>query len=157
MFQVLPKFGVVRAPSARVYKSTSTACTTSTLTTPSFDTVRWDTGSFWSAGDPTKLVFQRAGFYAIGGACEWNAAANGSRYADLYDGTNIVCELGGSGLAVNSVETPNLSGHCILKAAAGSYIQLRLYQDSGSTVSVFGGDATTWHENEIWAAFIGDS
>ena len=62
--------------------ATTTAASGSTITI-TFDTADTNTDSMWSAGDPTKLTAQTAGWYVITGHVYWNNSGTGFRQVAL--------------------------------------------------------------------------
>jgi hypothetical protein len=145
--------------SCRVYRSTTQGITSSTLTTLSYDTERWDNGGFWAVGQPTRLTIPVAGEYMVGGQIEWTANTARTRYADWFaNGTTIIGEHSGSGFAVsgNIADTCLLGGCTTWRFAAGEYVEQRVYQNSGtSPLNVLASTATTANQNEFWITWLG--
>lgn len=72
------------APSfsgARVYYSDSIPLTNTLHYALTFDTVRFDTDAYWSAGEPTRLTIPESGYYLVGAHCQ--VIVDG----DSFDGT----------------------------------------------------------------------
>lgn len=129
------------APHARVSRSNAQAIVTATVTAITFDTVEFDQGAtpkHWVVGSPTRLTCQRAGCYLISGSSEWASSGVGANRAVFvrFNGATI---LNGDGKA--SVAGNNLSGQAtaIYRLAAGEYVELVVYQDSGGNLNTAGG------------------
>jgi hypothetical protein len=144
---------------ARVYRSTAQSIPSAALTAISFDNARindaGDSGGSvpWSAGDPTKLTVPTGGggTYLIGCNGRWNTSA----------GTRLIMqvEVNGTAAPVNDERTPNgstFTAHApsgIYALAAGDYIRMMVFQNSGGNVDVQNNGVNS---PELWFIRLGD-
>lgn len=63
---------------ALVTRSTDLTCTNDTFTEITWDTVEYDTDSYWSAGAPKNLTIPTTGYYIAGVIVRWKATNNGA-------------------------------------------------------------------------------
>jgi hypothetical protein len=123
--------------SARVFRSTNQTGITSGDTYPavSFDEDSgdgaFDEGGYWSGGAPTRLTIPDNGTYMFGGNVVWDGNTTGRRDTKIRlngDNSALLASVGQSVVGANTVQ--NLSS--IKQFAAGDYIELIVFQDSGS-------------------------
>ncbi|MCC7494464.1 MAG: hypothetical protein IT204_19055, partial [Fimbriimonadaceae bacterium] len=109
-----------------------------TVASGDFVAVNWTnatrtlTGLSWSSGNPTRLTVSTGygGYYDIEGLVAWDASSAGQRYAALFINGTIKRQSRPQNALVSAV--------CILqivfkgRLAAGDYIELMGYQDSGA-------------------------
>lgn len=143
----------------RVYNSVSQSVNNTTLTKLNFDSVRYsDGGTFWVVGNPTRITVPITGVYMIGHCFEFSGNADGrTRYADLYvNNTIVIGEHSGSGYGAsgNPADTTLLSIACPWKMNAGDYVEVRVYQNSGSTLSTTASTLNNANNNEVWCELI---
>jgi len=152
---------LVVSPSVRVFRSTVQSVPSSTWTSISWDTVRYDRGpaAHWNINNPTRLTCQVAGTYAISGHVTFNNIAGGTyRIIDLHiNGTRYTAINGMSGgVAITAASPPYISIPEIVYLNVGDYIELRAYQDSGSSLNINAGDnAGTEYSCDLSMALIG--
>ena len=136
------KFGTL--PGARVHNSSDETILSSALTTLSYNTEDFDTAGLHSTTTTTsRLTAPVAGKYLIMGSARWDSNTSGRRI--------LIIELNGSTqIARDAVSPNNTSGfgpeqtvETVYQLAAGDYVEVVAYQDSGSTLSVqaFGTDS----------------
>lgn len=122
-------------PSARVTHAANQSIANATSPALAFDTERWDTdGLHDTATNNTRLTCQTAGKYLIVGQARFDTGGGTRR--DL-----IIHQNGTTTLAQEN--TPPVSGTItdliivtLADLAAGDYVELLAYQDSGSSLSV---------------------
>jgi hypothetical protein len=123
------------APSCRVSNSGNIAVANTTYTAMTFDTESFDTDSMHSTSTNTgRITFNTPGTYLIKGALLYAANATGRRTASLrVNGATYIVEEGiltwGAGAS-----TPAVCSQ-LYKAAAGDYVELMAYQDSGGSLN----------------------
>ena len=66
-------------PNARIYKSTTTSCTTGAYVTIVWSAQRWDVGNCWYSGDASHVVAPQTGLYLFHINTDWAASTTGSR------------------------------------------------------------------------------
>lgn len=144
--------GTSKFLGSRVSRGTNqTGVVTSTLTKVTFDAVRYGDTSWWSAGSPTKITLPLTGYYTVGGVVEFSANVNGERYADIFkNNTTIVSELAG-GVACTTGGFPVCQGSSPALFAAGDFIEMRVYQNSGTDRILL---TEPWGP-DMWAFFEG--
>lgn len=143
--------------AARVYRNSTQSVATGTLVTVSYNTERWDFGGLWSAGSPTRLTVPVAGMWYFEAFWEWNSNESGAgeRFADLYlNGTTIIAELSTSGADVSDTATPIHTGGGMWRCAVGDYVECRVYQTSGATMTNAASTATLAHKCDFGATLI---
>lgn len=130
---------VVAAKSVHVHHSTIETIANGTFTALSFDTADFNVGSMYSAGQPTRLTFPVAGVYCVQGFCGFAANTTGRRILDI--------RVNGSGSAARGETAPNPASASqtyvnvfgLIKAAAGDYVDLAAWQNSGGNLSTVTG------------------
>jgi hypothetical protein len=120
---------------ARVYNSANIACANATVTALTFDTERYDSDSIHSTvSNTSRLVAPLAGRYLITGMMRYAAAANNTRYAQIrLNGTTFIAS---NSLIAAVSDNHDLSVATIYQLAAGDYVELIAYQNSGGSVNV---------------------
>lgn len=120
---------IYRAAAAQsVANATDTAIT--------FDTVGRDDSGYAALGtNNDRLTVSKAGWYAVAGSVEFATMAGGLRHIWLRVGTGTD-RFGYSNHAVASSIAPHrLSASSVIYLAAGDYVRLFVYQDSGSALN----------------------
>jgi len=145
-------------PSARVYRSTAQSIPTGTWTAVVHDTVRYDTGGQWSAGNPSRLTAQVAGTYVITGGLLFTASTAGVQRSSgirlnganwLSIGPPLAQTFAAGSGAVSVVAT-------VVQLNAGDYVELMAMQDSGGALNLSAGDAATVrYVNDLSMALVG--
>jgi len=140
---VLLKDGVVssKQPSAELQISSGTSVSNSTETVISFDAEGWDTHGFHDNSVNNSRITIPSGLggrYLIVVRVIWAGSGSGARLVRLVaDGTtNTKFDFVNDGNAgVFGVDTKNHS--MIMELSAGSYYELKLWQDSGGDLAVY--------------------
>lgn len=136
-------------PRVSLYRSATLSLTTATWTQVTWDSESWDTDTMHSTGSNTsRLVFTTAGRYWLNVAAWFDANATGSR------GVNLTKNGAGSRSASNVVLSDavlsaasigeTFVGVTVERAfAAGDYIELFVYQNSGGALNLQAGTNKT--------------
>ncbi len=136
---------------ARVYNAASITIADATSTAVTFDTERYDTGSFHSVlSNTSRLVAQTGGQYVIGGSARFDvtAGAVGKRQlAVRINGTLYIAVQDAGAIAGDS---PYLSVATAWKMAATDYAELAVYQNSGAPLAVRGQTVEGDSSLEFW-------
>ncbi len=125
------------APTAS--RSTNQTITTSTQTKISFDAVDSDDWNCWDLSpNPTRLTVPIAGRYLITATASFEAAAAGHRAINILK--NNTTEIARSDFLPvgNSIDTHSTVVTPSETLAAGDYIELRAWQNSGSDLDILG-------------------
>ncbi|GIW05576.1 MAG: hypothetical protein KatS3mg060_0381 [Dehalococcoidia bacterium] len=155
---VIGVMGVTRrAPGCRVYRSTNQSIANATVTLVSFSGVHDDTDGMWDPAAPTRLTIQTPGRYHVGFLASFAASTGGTtRYADLR-ASNVGVWPNRIGLVWlpprgggAPTHLPPVEGEWTF--AAGDYVEVGVYQDSGGPL-----DLLAFSEPmsiELWAHWI---
>jgi hypothetical protein len=118
---------------ARVYNNANISIATATNVNLTFNTERYDTDSIHSTvSNTSRLTANTAGIYLISAAISWENDVNGSRQMGLYLNGSTQC-------AISRVCADDPVRHTvstIYELSVGDYFEVRVYQDSGSTLNV---------------------
>lgn len=120
-------------PAAKVSKAAVQAIPNNTITKCTFDTEAFDTDAIHeSVTNPTRLTIVTAGVYQIDANMELVANAAGIRFGYLYLNNAIYLQLDGltSGSLPCCIHIP-----AMIKLAAGDYIEMALYQNTGGNLN----------------------
>ena len=129
------KFGTI--PGARVRNSSGETIPSSSSTTLTYNTEDFDTANLHSTTTTTsRLIAPVAGKYMIMASAEWTTNTSGRRI--------LILELNGTTQIMrDSVSPNNDSGigpeqevETVYQLAAGDYVEVVAYQDSGSSLAV---------------------
>jgi len=141
-------FGTI--PAARLNRSTDQVLGNATYGVIGFDTESYDNSHMHdNVTNNTRLVAPIAGVYEINAGLDY-AGGSGYRYQDivLNDATTLtqswIDATTGGATEVNLATQANL--------AAGDYVTLRAYQNSGGTLDVLGGFLSSPHLEMHWVA-----
>lgn len=132
---------------ARVYNNANISIGNATNTILTFNSERWDTtaGIHSLVTNTSRLTCPIAGKYLIGGNVRWDANATGVR--DLQILLNNTTYIGrvymGATAAINYAQ----SIVTLYDLAAGDYVELRVYQNSGGALDVLYASA---YSPEMW-------
>ena len=131
-------------PDAKVRGTGAQSATTGVNTTVNFNGPDdWDAASMHDPSvNPSRMTVPVGGVYEINATISWDATANGIRVIDVIkNGAGLVAEVieGHPTVATGSVRQL-LSDQ--IRLNANDYIEVTVYQDSGSSI-LFGGSATT--------------
>lgn len=137
---------------ASVYRTGAALSVSSgTDTFVSYTTENYDVGDLWNISDPTRLTAPSTGYYRISGVVEWSGNTTGYRMGNLY--VNGVYKL------VLFAEQPSVSGgfsvtsfSVALSLTAADYVELSLWQNSGSTLTMISGATENVFEMESVSA-----
>lgn len=132
---------IVDSERASVYQSSSqTFGTSGTAAAITWGATHYDTSSFWSAGNPTRLTIPRTGVYHIDTQIAWGSNATGYREIELRkNGTAVrgrdrrVPASGVTAISAVSVD---------LDLVAGDYLEVWATQTSGGSLGTTSG--LTW-------------
>lgn len=138
-------------PRAHVWgNGTSQTVNNTTITPVLFNAVIYNNGgatgaAMWAAGSPGRFTIAVAGTYEVGGTLVFNNGGGGTfRMAFLrINGT----ALKGAGTAPPLVGGQvRVSAHTVRSFAAGDFVELCAYQDSGGVMTVLGsGEEESFH------------
>jgi hypothetical protein len=120
---------------ARVQRTSAQSLANATATAISFASTRYNVGTLWSAGAPTRLTAAQAGVYLITGHVIYAANATGIRTTTIR--ANAGADLAGlSNMAVTNGDGTQHSISCVYELAAADYVELVCYQTSGGALDV---------------------
>lgn len=118
---------------AEVKATVNNTIGTGATTVITFDTTSFDDGSFFDGS--TKLTFTRAGWAFVSGHAKWAANTTGKRVMDLrFNGSTYRASVSVGPNAGNS--DPDLATSLAFYAAAGDYVELTVFQNSGGNLNV---------------------
>lgn len=130
------------APTAS--RSTNQTITTSTQTKIIFDTVDSDAWNCWDVSpNPTRLTVPITGRYFVTGNVSFQAASSGHRAINILQ--NGTTELARSDFnpVSNSIDTHSTVNTHAITLNKGDYVELRVWQNSGSNLDIMAdGDHT---------------
>jgi hypothetical protein len=126
-----------------VYNSTTQNVANSTDTYPTFNSEYYDTDGFHSTTTNTSRLTVPAGlggYYLITGFLSFEGNATGYRQAGIA--INVTTEI--TPVLYSSVGTAStvLNFHYIANLSAGDYVEMRLIQNSGGTLFIYGGGSS---------------
>lgn len=148
--------GIVRGDTtgAEVRKTATQSIPGSTWTPISWDAEEYDDAGHWSSAAPTRITFEEAGRYLVlpnlifasnsTGNRLWRAIRNGDQAREL---------------AEDSIDAPpgfqaRISGSLIVNAAAGDYIEIEAFQDSGGNLNLDSGSGSVGDDAETTRCFV---
>lgn len=139
-------------PACRVTKAAAQLLVAGTDTAILFDTERYDTDAMHSTASlTTRITFNTAGVYGIGGCIRWQASATGYRY--------IMVRLNGTTpLAVVLQDIDSVIQHqqnvsTMYKFAAADYVELVAHHNNAGDLNV---EKAANYSPEFWATWIGE-
>ena len=144
------KLGLV--PAARVTNSTpQSAANVPTFTTLAFDTERFDTAALHTGSD-TRLTAPIAGLYVVSAQISWDAASNvGAR--------ELAINKNGSTIIARTVSAPSPSPNTteqsittLANLAAGDFVEVKLRQNSGGSLTVFTAPEFSPEFSMVWVS-----
>lgn len=138
----------------RVYNSGSQNITTATTTAVSFDSERNDTDAFHSTVTNTSRMTVPTGMggnYAIGGGIAWDTTGSPGSCAVglMVNGTTLIAYKTLARLLATNLY---MAVHTEYVLAAGDYVELIVWQNSGGTISIISSTNVT---SEAWMHWIG--
>jgi len=127
-----------------LYNSASTfSISNATNTALTFDSENFDTDGFHSTSSNTSRITipsGKEGKYQITGALTW-ANAGGARRLDIFKNGTVYCRVQDFGDASNQTYQ-NISA--VLNLGANDYVELFVFQNSGSSLNIYGATAPIW-------------
>lgn len=122
------------AIEARVKKTTQQSVASGAWTAISWDGTDFDTSSFWSSGNPTRLTIPENGTYIIIANLEPAYSATGVRGSRLR--LNGTTSLSGDGRPASGGNlSASLPAVVIRKFNQNDYVEVEVYQDTGSALN----------------------
>lgn len=139
------------APSCRVYNSGAISVANNTLVALTFDSERFDTDTNHSTVTNTgRITFTTAGKYLVGAHVKFATNATGRRLLRLrLNGSTILADVEIQAVTVASTAT-KLHVSTLYNFAAADYVEVCVFQDSGSSLDVQVEGNTS---PEAWATF----
>ena len=144
------KLGLV--PAVRVTNSTTqSAANVPTFTTVAFDTERFDTAALHTGSD-TRLTAPIAGLYVVSAQISWDAASNvGAR--------ELAINKNGSTIIARTVSAPSPAPNTteqsittLANLAAGDFVEVKLRQNSGGSLTVFTAPEFSPEFSMVWVS-----
>lgn len=125
---------------ARVTRTSNQAITNATETAISFDSEDYDTDSYHEAvTNPSRLTVPATGYYSIQGMCRWAGTANGgerSGHIIVNGGSTPAARICSSSIPPDASAPTCHAFACTAHLTAGDYVEMRVYQASGATLSI---------------------
>lgn len=130
------------APTAS--RSTAQTITTSTQTKIIFDTIDSDGWNCWDASpNPTRLTVPVTGRYFVTANVSFQAASSGHRAINLYKNNSVELARSDFSPVSNSIDTHSTVSTHAVTLTKGDYVELRVWQNSGSDLDIMAdGDHT---------------
>ena len=125
---------------ARAWKSAAQSISNVTGTAVTFNNEDFDTNSFHSTSvntDRMTIPTGLGGKYLVIGTFDWAANATGQRVGYIYLNGGLRYAVSVNNMGATVGPSTQVSG--IVEAAAGDYLQLQCYQDSGGALNLSGG------------------
>jgi len=121
-------------PSCKAKKNTAFSCPTSAFTPVPLDQMLWDTDNMYASGS-SRLTCRTAGRYMVVGDATFTPNAAGAHRLASITQNGALISTGGvvSGSAGSGAQRANVAAEVLL--AVGDYIELNLYQDTGTANS----------------------
>lgn len=141
-------------PACRVFHNATISHTTSAAwQTLTFNSERFDTAAMHdTATNNPRITFTVGGLYLIGGHVEFAAHATGMRGLRIQHSSGVTLAATHNA----AVTTAGVSQHVLVTTvaaqAAGQYVVLDAWQNSGGALSIFSAAAST---PEFWAVWVG--
>lgn len=126
---------IENASGARAYNSASvTGIVTSTWTSVPWDTERYDTDAYHSTvSNTSRMTVPTSGIYLFTGSVQWDTNSSGARGLRLL--VNGTTQLGAMFFNVGT-GNPAMNISEAMQLAASDYVELQVYQTSGSNRSL---------------------
>ena len=120
---------------AHIKRAASQAISDNAVTAISFDTETVDQNNFWAASpNPTRITFNRTGWFITTCWVNWATHASGLRYIDLYlNGATVIAY---DRRAPISGSTMEFGVAATYYHTSGDYIELRTYQSTGGPLNI---------------------
>lgn len=119
---------------ARIYNDANIAIATGVVTTLTFNTVRYDTDTLYSATNPSRLTARWPGNYSIGAGVRFEANAVGVRLVTLrLNGTTMIATslVPNAGGAIQQTLNVNTDYELV----PTDYVEVQVFQDSGGPLN----------------------
>lgn len=100
-----------------------------------FGTKEIDTHNAVTTGSAWKFTAPTAGLYRLFGMVTWSGNASGTRYVSIFK--NDVDTESLYYFTATDANTISRSGSTVLNLAAGDYVQLKAFQNSGGALTIF--------------------
>lgn len=123
--------------TAKVRRTTSLSASANTWTTVSFDTEDWDTASYWSPAQNTRITVPAGGYYLFIVRSNW-AVATGTRWGRLMRNGNTSSVFDVFTEYANSTSgllarIPH--GTVLLSLNGGDYVELQVNTNANATMN----------------------
>ena len=145
-----PANAVATIGAAVSLTSGSTQSVPANTTTPiNFNNTLFDTGSYYSGGNPSRFTVPATGLYLVHASICWDSPGLGERMLFICKNGNYSVQYAANvipGGAVTTGYNPACSTSCVMSLAAGDYIEACAYQDTGGAINVIG-------VNSFWTTF----
>jgi hypothetical protein len=131
------KWGAPKARGCSLYLGSNFSTTHNTITTLTWDSEQWDSDGYHSTSTNTSRITiptGLGGIYQINSAMTYASNTVGGR--DLYIFINGTNYLGYQSIDGQDDVPPGLSASMILPLSAGSYVEIRAFQNSGGNLNV---------------------
>lgn len=139
-------------PHVSVRRDASFNLTNAANTTITWDVEEEDTDNMWAATpNPTRITFNTAGVYVVTASVLISSNATGYRELNFLVNGAVVFGVQ-SANAVNGA-SQGMALVRTVKASVGGYVEARIFQNSGGTLTISGG-GHQW--NHLAATWIGN-
>lgn len=137
--------------SARVFRSTVQGIPTGVVTPISFDSVRYNNGTVWAIGNPTRLTAPVTGRYLIGGSLQYAAVSAGFANVSVrVNGTTPIVASADIRPSTSTQET--LSVNTIYLLNATDYVELAAFHNASGSVNIL---VAGNQSPEFWMELLG--
>lgn len=124
----------VNNPAASVVRNTTQSISNAASTAISWDTVLYDTNSFYAGGNPTRLTVNQAGKYRVTANVCFTSNVTGVREAwFLKNGTGT--SFGAAQLSAANGDDTTFTISAEVNLAAGDYVEVYVFQSSGGALN----------------------
>lgn len=120
-----------RTMAAKARRNAAQSCASGVFTTIAFDTSVYGPSDMWASGDATKIYLPVAGVYQVSATAGFGGALSGRVGVQILK--NGVAEFGGSLVPTNGQVHAGAQASTDIRATAGQYLELQVFQDSGSS------------------------
>jgi hypothetical protein len=122
------------AVAARVRRTSAQSIPNNTTTAISFSSARYDTATFWAAGNPTRLTIPEDGLYAVTYTLRFATSSVGYCRAQVI--VNAATAIATMTIPPNATLDTDLVGATQFQLSAGDYIELYVRQASGGSLDI---------------------
>jgi hypothetical protein len=125
----------IAGPCARVYHNAAQSVTNNALTALAFNSERFDTDAIHdTVTNNSRLTATTAGKYQITGSAQFAGNANGVRIVQIRKGgATVLASQTTINIGANAMD---LTITTLEDMAAGDYVELVIYQDSGGALNI---------------------